>query len=109
MTNEQLNEALAKWAGWEKCTCSPVCKAWHLPGCGDVDVTQPAPDFCNDLNAMATLEVKAPLRYWVILNGYVGADVADTFADSCRLLAGASARQRAEAMARTVGVWKEEV
>jgi len=89
VTNKQLNEALAKWAGRGG-------QAMY-------------PDYCGSLDAVAELEVKAPGEYWDNLAAATEDWIvlASVTANRKRF-AGATARQRAEALAKAVGVWRDE-
>jgi hypothetical protein len=90
MTNQKINEAIAKACGWE-----------HKPtNCGGAD-------FCTDLNAMHEAEkVLAPSnwnrfseKWWNYYHHLLDGDV--------HKIIHATARQRAEAFLRTLGKWEE--
>jgi len=89
MTNEQINAAIAIAAGWKGCPeCNePICEENFIP------------NYCNDLNAMHQAEETLPdgelwtMKYNLPSQG--GLEFRST------------ARQRAEAFLRTLGLWEE--
>lgn len=113
MTDEQINAAIAEACGWTEIQDSGV---WHhhklwgypplKPGQGG-NSFQYLPDYCTDLNAMHEAEKILAPKSW------------NNFSDKWwdyhnnlqRVTEGraiyATARQRAEAFLRTLGLWKE--
>jgi hypothetical protein len=89
MNNEQINAAIATACGWKGC---PEC---NDPICEDNFI----PNYCADLNAMHKAEETLPdgelwtMKYNLPSQG--GLEFRST------------ARQRAEAFLRTLGLWKE--
>ncbi len=93
MTDEQINRAIAEACGW---TPDNRGLGWLSPH----GYYAPEPDYCSDLNAMHEAEkVLTTFDEWDIYCVYLG----DT-QPSC---AKATARQRAEALLRTLGKWEE--
>lgn len=100
MTNEQINAAIAEVCGWTEigsCDCGfkisgmPPYRAAHK---------KHIPDYCADLNEMHDAEKACRVdRNWIYLNEL---DLV------CRVDAVyATARERAEALLRTLGKWEE--
>lgn len=100
MTNEQINAAIAEVCGWTEigiCDCGfkisgiPPYRSAHK---------KHIPDYCADLNEMHDAEKACRVnRNWIYLNEL---DLV------CRVDAVyATARERAEALLRTLGKWKE--
>jgi len=89
MTDDQINATIAEACGWKGCTeCNePICEDNFIP------------NYCNDLNAMHQAEETLPdgdlwtMKYNLPLQG--GLEFRST------------ARQRAEAFLRTLGLWEE--
>lgn len=104
MTDQQINQAIAKACGWTEIHDSGV---WHhhklwgypplAPGAGG-NSYQYMPDYCTDLNAMFKAEMT--------LTSVQLLDYIAMLFDSCYEATVASARQRAEAFLRTLGKWK---
>lgn len=90
MTNEQINAAIAEMCGWKEGVERYV---QNLP------LMKAPPDYCTDLNAMHEAEGtlgKSLYRMEAQLKRMAGA-----------ICFHASARQRAEALLRTLGKWEE--
>jgi len=89
MTDEQINAAIAEACGWKGCTeCNePICEDNFIP------------NYCKNLNAMHQAEETLPdgelwtMKYNLPSQG--GLEFRST------------ARQRAEAFLRTLGLWEE--
>lgn len=106
MTNDQINRAIAEVCGWTDIHDSGP---WHnhklwgyppeLPGQGG-NAYKYIPDYCADLNEMHEAEKACRVdRNWIYLNEL---DLV------CRVDAVyATARERAEALLRTLGKWEE--
>lgn len=114
MTDQEINEAIAKACGW---TFGPTrtdgIPEWHRPD-GSVCNSGVLPDFCNDLNAMHDAEVlleneiaEADQYYTTLAELTMADDEELCTSVRYRYLANATARQRAEAFLRTKGLWRE--
>jgi hypothetical protein len=94
MTNEQINEAIAKACGWRK---EDGVWMWTANG---IDCTYPELwDWCNDLNAMH--EAEKTLTSVQLLD-YIAFLFDATYEATV-----ATARQRAEAFLRRIGKWED--
>ncbi len=110
MTNEEINEAIAKHTGWKQCDCgNKDCLAWFRKESWEPEF---APLFATNLNAMQDAEKMslsgstAWLDFAVNLMRVLEAEqMSELNGMTCILQA--TARQRAEAFLRTVGKWKE--
>lgn len=118
MTDDEINETIARSLGWtgsgEKWV-DPTGKKHEVWGDGS---GLACPDGVNDLNVMYEAEKHAPIEYWVKLAQLCGLnstrayeDINNTFWPSIQgkmigKIAGATARQRAEAYLRTLNLWK---
>ena len=108
MTNEQINEAIAKACGRKR---NPD-GGWY-PDNGLKVGTQGIPNYCNDLNAMHEAEKLFNYEQCEAFSN----NVADIVHAANRekdysfpwhfARIHATARQRAEAFLRTVGLWEE--
>lgn len=108
MTDAALNEALAKWDRWTRCACGDEhCGAWFAPGAAEDQPSLGVPNYTGSLDAVATLEAKAPDEYWSRLWTDTGAEIMSSMVDQSKALAGASPRLRSETLAKTAGVWRE--
>jgi hypothetical protein len=67
----------------------------------------PIPDYLNDLNAMAEAEKVLDYEQLADMAEFIGVDADQAPADSWNILLRATASQRAEALLRTLGKWKE--
>jgi len=89
MTDEQINAAIAEACGWKGCTeCNePICEDNFIP------------NYCKNLNAMHQAEeTLSDGELWTMkynLPSQGGLEFRST------------ARQRAEAFLRTLGLWEE--
>lgn len=95
MTETEQRIAIAEWCGFKRC---PIHLGYEC--CGNS-----IPDYLRDLNAIHEAEKKAPLEYWHILWDITGAGGMSIRVQSYRILASATAAQRAEALLRTIGRW----
>lgn len=109
MNDSEINIAIAQWAGWIRSE-----QGWRLPPCRTMAV-QP-PDYCRDLNAIHAAESKIidkpevwneyvrkvhwVVSEWVAKNLVLREQLVGTAIH-------ATARQRAEALLRTIGKWKD--
>lgn len=105
MSDDQINAAIAEVCGWTDIHDSGPWhnhKLWGYPpelqGQGG-NAYKYMPDYCTDLNAMHEAEKVLTFDEWDIYCVHLG----DT-QPSC---AKAPARQRAEALLRTLGKWEE--
>lgn len=111
MNDEQINIAIAEACGWTK-TESPNW-AWIRPDGRGWNWN--VPDYCNDLNAMheaiAFLSPEEADWFAVELSAIVLENPSKSWWDmnsnEVAHIANATARQRAEAFLRTIGMWKE--
>ncbi len=94
MTNEQINAAIAEACGWKP------KRQTKLTRMGFRVSYENTPNYCEDLNAMHEAEKACRVdRNWIYLNEL---DLV------CRVDAVyATARERAEALLRTLGKWEE--
>ena len=114
MTDEEINEAIALQLGWAKCACGDIrCGVWFPHGTSHPNEAElGVPSFCKDLNAMAEAEKfalggsTAWLEFAVNLMRVLEAEQMSEL-DGMTCILQATARQRAEALLRTVGQWKE--
>ena len=100
MTNEQINAAIAEVCGWTEIgSCDCGFKISGMPPYRSAHKKH-IPDYCADLNEMHDAEKACRVdRNWIYLNEL---DLV------CRVDAVyATARERAEALLRTLGKWKE--
>lgn len=106
MTNEQINVAIAEACGWEV-QLSLLQSGLEIVRDGK---RKPLPNYCTDLNAMHEAEKVLTPKNW---NNF-----SEKWWDYCDFLTfccdhdtkqsfHATARQRAEAFLRTLGLWKE--
>lgn len=111
MTDDAINLAIAEWCGWKPVWECPSCHTQHLSDslkwcdrCKCVFIRHEEPSYCTDLNAMWEAECKLhePQRT-IYINTLYGEECAD---NEWRQIH-ATARQRAEALLKTVGLWKE--
>jgi len=120
MKDEEINQAIAEWMGWKR---MPQCDFETILGKREVWVKDgrrwwrnDLPRFCSDLNAM-----REAIKYGVSngklewrlflqqLKDIVCADADEPVNNDPETLfdmVNASARQRAEGLLRTVGVWR---
>jgi hypothetical protein len=107
MTNHKINVAIAETCGWTEFHTEdftemgvPCFVQMALPPrFMHIENSMPLPDYCTDLNAMHEAEKVLTFDEWDIYCVHLG----DT-QPSC---AKATARQRAEALLRTLGKWEE--
>ena len=100
MTNDQINAAIAEVCGWTEIgSCDCGFKISGMPPYRSAHKKH-IPDYCADLNEMHDAEKACRVnRNWIYLNEL---DLV------CRVDAVyATARERAEALLRTLGKWKE--
>lgn len=100
MTNEQINAAIAEVCGWTEIgSCDCGFKISGMPPYRSAHKKH-IPDYCADLNEMHDAEKVCRVdRNWIYLNEL---DLV------CRVDAVyATARERAEALLRTLGKWEE--
>ena len=100
MTNEQINAAVAEACGWTEIgSCDCGFKISGMPPYRSAHKKH-IPDYCADLNEMHDAEKACRVnRNWIYLNEL---DLV------CRVDAVyATARERAEALLRTLGKWEE--
>lgn len=107
MTPEQQRRAIAEWMGWKQ---SPIA---HLHFWNDEtqEATMVIPNYYGDLNAIATAERRLDHSQW---NTYVTnldmvcVPLDDRVITHSLAVICATAAQRAEALLRTIGKWKED-
>ena len=111
MTNEQINEAIAKLKGWTK--INELDKGYGLPPdftnktdyLGRPIKNYPVweiPDFCNDLNLMHELErTMGDPQLWVEYQSYLSDAMGHV-----GWVYHATAAERAESFLKTIGKWE---
>lgn len=108
MTNEEINEAIAKHTGWKQCDCgNKDCLAWFRKESWEPEF---APLFATNLNAMHDAEEMLTDDQWVEYRENIRTVVLGPVryvSQWCKADIHSTARQRAEAFLRTVGNWKE--
>ena len=98
MTNEEINEAIAKHTGWKQCDCgNKDCLAWFRKESWEPEF---APLFATDLNAMHEAENSLTTSQMTTMSQYLHRQLG-------MLWGFATASHRAEAFLRTIGKWKE--
>jgi len=90
MNNEQINAAIAEACGWKGC---PEC---NESICEDNFI----PNYCKDLNAMHQAE-------WSLTDDQLWRMAREIERNDEQWYFRATARQRAEAFLRTLGLWEE--
>lgn len=120
MTEQEINIAIAEWCGWTTKTRKNCYEGsydvWLKDG---KPSSAPPPDYCHDLNAIHEAVGNLPCtdpetrtsywsRYINQLNLITRAD-EQTGSRAVLVATEATARQRAEALLRTIGKWKEAV
>lgn len=105
MNNQEINIAIAEWRGWKPCPKIGCNEHWTSP----TGVTMKQPNFCEDLNAMHEAEGK--------LNETQVQAYLNRLADCTPVksqnrygywpMVHATAPQRAEALMRTIGKWRD--
>ena len=94
MTDDQINQSIAKACGWRK---EDGVYMWTI---NKIDCTCPELwDWCNDLNAMHDAEKHLPIKKIVTYFKKLEKLTSYWFM--------ATARERAEAFLRTLGKWEE--
>lgn len=74
----------------------PPCRGWIA-----------VPAYLKDLNAMHQVEKKAPNEYWSELAKVTDSWIHSNISLMIERVAHATAAQRAEALLRTIGKWKD--
>jgi hypothetical protein len=123
MTNDEIDIAIAehlgaKWnyhmthGGWiyELSFYAPLCndlERWGLDKPPEkYEVKTRIPHYCTDLDVMYEVEEKAPFIYWHMLKMVTEYVDYSSYWENEKLLAHATARQRAEAYLKSIGKWK---
>lgn len=114
MTNEQINQQIAKACGW-KWHDHPECMAkkidWSMPERwimrldGTLCFKHDIPNYCADLNAMHEAEKMLTYEQCAFFRTHLRERIEDHAA--LLFVWHATARQRAEAFLRTLGKWEE--
>lgn len=112
MKDTEINIAIAEWCGWkfgEEHIESPTGEITDCEFLTEIGVEQIYPDYCHDLNAMHEAEGKLPRELHKLF--------LDWLCDLCPprarpgynhwAMTHSTARQRAEALLRTLAKWKE--
>lgn len=120
MTPEEQRIAIAEWCGWERCYEKDINgqfehRFWNHPKRGGIIFKireHHLPDYLNDLNAMHEAERKLTEKQQVwylqkLAQVRLREGVGGTIACMLDKLAFATATQRAEALLRTIGKWRE--
>ncbi len=104
MTDDQINIAIFQHLGGYFMDAD-----WHHPNGARVTLSDPRPSYASDLNAMHEAEMSLPIEG---VNGQGFDGSRSEFRGQLRLVCEqpyhATARQRAEALLRAFGKWKEE-
>lgn len=108
MTDEQINCAIAEACGWKMVVDNPDYEPyWECPKTGRMVAAAsskfPSYNYCNDLNAMH--EAEKILITDANFETYYLSLYDTTYSTIWPVCA--TARQRAEALLRTLGKWKE--
>jgi len=90
MTNEQINAAIAKACGWR------AYKGFD----NGAELRPDLPDYCTDLNAMHDAE-------WSLTDDQLWRMARNIERNDEQWYFRATARQRAEAFLRTLGLWED--
>lgn len=110
MTEQEQRVAIAEFCGWKWHHHPTVLGSWINPADGRHDEL---PDYCGDLNAIAEAEEKLEFLsgqkddYHSNLQDVVAKSNDPLPASQCRGTYRATAGQRAEALLRTIGKWKD--
>jgi hypothetical protein len=113
MTDDQIRIAIAEWCGWTfQPMTGPLGCPWVMPSATKWEDRMPQPpDYPNDLNAVHEVEniinsnTDLGYAYDMALCKLVNA-YEEGLCNHVRLYH-ATARQRCEALLKTVGLWKE--
>lgn len=98
MTDEQINQAIAKACGWRDLAIEGG-SGFYKGFDNGAELRPDLPDYVNDLNAMHEAEQR--------LTKEQAEDYVARLFDSCYESTFATARQRAEVFLRTIGKWEE--
>jgi hypothetical protein len=106
MTNEQINQAIAEACGWTEISSDGVTGKAPGETCNRVMFM---PLYCTNLNAMHEAEkVLAEIQWFYYLNElYNVVRLPNQPELQMKQAVNATARQRAEALLRTLGKWEE--
>ena len=107
MSDQEINKAIAEACGWGGIQHSDAYSCWQGYPPGNKVFTVPIPDYCNDLNAMHEAEkVLTPppneLNAYAEILMRISRDAGNHYTFM------ATARQRSEALLRTIGKWPEK-
>lgn len=108
MSDQQINEAIAKVCGWQ---CSAKGWWWH-PVVADGGGAEPyPPDYCTDLNEMHLAETilsedQRDSYVYRLIDDKMGLLRGCVYEPSIFVCLHASARKRAEAFLKAVGKWE---
>jgi hypothetical protein len=108
MSDEEINEAIARFLGWKSSEeilkydgqylkIKTKCRVWISPDSGEPKIK--TPEYCNDLNLMHDAEKSMNEEQWF--------DYIDFMPGVWQEAVHSTARQRAEAFLRAVGRWEE--
>ena len=98
MTDQQMRVAIATWRGWKI-----INGMWHNPDGTPIGFT---PDYPRDLNAMHEAELTLPEEGADICRGHFRWHLRQVCGCEPDMIH-ATARKRAEALCKTVGIWRE--
>ena len=105
MTDDQIRIAIAEWCGWRSYHDCLHILYWN-ESLGeliqDAYMSHALPDYPNDLNAVHEAEKKLDVNPW---QQYI--NLLPDIIEDWRSPIHATARQRCEALLKTVGLWKE--
>jgi hypothetical protein len=108
MTDQEINEAIAKACGWEKVREEeyPHRWLWRKGEVGSALFDEPD-NYCADLNAMHEAVMAQPLRVAAAVCGELMKMLNPAESYILHRSINATARQRAEAFLRALRKWKE--
>jgi hypothetical protein len=123
MSDQEINIAIAEAQGWkvsghpeleERAATFIMPEKWIMDPAGELRFRHHIPDYCNDLNAMHEAEkVLTPTHnpcagesQWSSYLAWLGYCGENNTSEVFQCVH-ATARQRAEALLRTIGKWKE--
>lgn len=107
MNHDEINVAVAQWVGWKWDYAKFNEVYWMAP---DSSIHKEIPNYCRDLNAIHEAELNLTYDQWRIFLGFLNRERTIPrlmSMDEFHACWNATARQRSEALLRTLGLWKE--
>ena len=112
MTNDQINEAVAKYCGWTELTEDPECGfPMGIDPAFPNHAHYPLPDFADDLNACAEMvkSLASSQRRVYTQNLYdIVCGEAAPESDDWFYVTNATPKQRCETFLKSLGLWEED-